>query len=64
MTIIYTGLVVNFILLVSSWVFFFRFFKKKNDDACVLSQIAEIKKDLFLVTKNPAAARRKLKSQD
>ncbi len=64
MNLIYIGLLVNFILLILSWVFFFSFFKPKNSisDKKMHSEIEEIKKDIILVTKNPAAARRKLKS--
>ena len=66
MNLIYVGILINFVLLISSWFFFFSFFKPKNSisDKKIHSEIDEIKKDLILVTKNPAAARRKLKSSE
>lgn len=62
MTLIYTGLIVNFLCLVTSWVLFFKFFRKKDSDVDLHLKIEEIREDLRLVTKNPAAARRKLNS--
>ena len=64
MSIVSVGLLTNFLLLVGSWVFFFKFFerKDKNSEEKIYTEIDQLKKDLILVTKNPAAARRKLKS--
>ena len=64
MSIVSVGLLANFLLLVGSWVFFFKFFerKDKNSEEKIYAEIDELKKGLLLVTKNPAAARRKLKS--
>ena len=62
MTLIYVCLILNFIFLIGSWVFFFKIFRLKDMNTCF--EIQEIREDLKLVTKNPAAARRKLKSTE
>ena len=61
MTIVYIGLLINFLALVGSWVIFFKFLKLK--DMSTYMEIEELRGDLDLVTKNPAAARRKLKKR-
>jgi hypothetical protein len=62
MTLVYVGLAVNFIFIVVSWVLFFKLFQRKGDDEDLRLQIKSAREDIYLVTKNPAAARRKLKS--
>ena len=62
MTLIHVGLVVNFVLMVFSWVLFFKLFQRKGNDEDLRLQIKSVREDVRLVTKNPAAARRKLKS--
>ena len=61
MTLIYAGLLLNFAATVASWVIFFKFLKLKDLNSYI--ELDEIREDLELVTKNPAAARRKLKNK-
>ncbi len=62
MTLVYASLALNFIFMISSWVLFFKIFQKKADIENLHSQIKSVREDVDLVTKNPSAARRKLKS--
>jgi hypothetical protein len=61
MTLIYIGLALNFAMMIGSWVVFFKFMKLVNLSSEI--NLEEIKEDLDLVIKNPAAARRKLKNR-
>ena len=61
MTIIYIGLALNFVMMIGSWVVFYKFMKLVNFSSEI--NLEEIKEDLDLVIKNPAAARRKLKNR-
>lgn len=60
MTLIYIGLAFNFLMMVGSWIAFFKIFKLKSLESYL--EIENIKEDLALIARNPAAARRKLKS--
>ena len=60
MTLIYIGLAFNFLMMVGSWIAFFKILKLKSLESYL--EMQNIKEDLVLVARNPAAARRKLKS--
>ena len=60
MILIYIGLAFNFLMMVGSWFAFFKILKLKSLESYLERQ--NIKEDLVLVARNPAAARRKLKS--
>jgi len=61
MTLIYVGLILNFAVMVGSWFLFLKILRLKGLDTHL--ELENIKSDLELVARNPAAARRKLKSK-
>ena len=63
MTLIYVGLITNFIFLAVSWILFFKTFQRKAAAADLRLQVKSLREDVDLVTKNPASARRKLKGR-
>ena len=65
MTLTYTLITVNFLLMIASWFVSYKIFKNKTtvDNQEVRTELDNIRKDLDLVARNPAQARRELKKR-